>query len=58
MAQHNLPGCDMKWVEKLQNCILIRHPKEVIHSYSQKYEITSISQLGYPQQISLFKNVK
>ena len=54
MAQHNLPGCDMKWVEKLQNCILIRHPREVIPSYSKKYEISSISQLGYPQQLDLF----
>ena len=54
MAQHNLPSCDMKWVEKLQNCLLIRHPREVILSYSQKYEISSISQLGCPQQIALF----
>ena len=54
MAQHNLPSCDMKWVEKLQNCFLIRHPREVILSYSQKYEISSISQLGYPQQTALF----
>ena len=54
MAQHNLPGCDMKWVEKLTNCILIRHPREVMLSYSKKYEITSISQLGYPQQIDIF----
>ncbi len=55
MAQHNLPGCDMKWVQKLTNCILIRHPLEVMLSYSKKYEITSISQLGYPQQMDLFK---
>ena len=54
MAQHNLPGCDIKWVEKLQNCLLIRHPREVIISYSQKYEILSIAQLGYLQQIALF----
>ena len=55
MAQHNFPDCDMKWVEKLINCILIRHPQEVMLSYSKKYEITSISQLGYPQQIDLYK---
>jgi len=54
MAQHNLPGMELKWIEKLQNCILIRHPRDVIISYSHKYEITSISQLGYPQQIILF----
>ena len=55
MAQHNFPGCDMKWVEKLTNCILIRDPQEVMLSFSKKYEITSISQLGYPQQMDLFK---
>ena len=55
MAQHNLHGCDMKWVKKLTNCILIRHPREVMLSYLIKYEIKSIFQLGYPQQIDLFK---
>jgi len=55
MAQHNLPGFDMKWVEKLTNCILIRHPRDVILSYSKKYEIKSIFQLGYPQQLKLFQ---
>jgi len=55
MAQHNLPGCDMKWVEKLTNCILIRHPRDVMLSYSKKYEITSILQLGYSQQVGLFQ---
>ena len=54
MAQHIFPGCDMKWVGKLQNCILIRNPRKVIYSYSKKYEISSISQLGYNQQINLF----
>ena len=54
MAQHNLPDCKLQWVEKLQNCLLIRHPQEVILSYSKKYELSSISQLGYPQQMELF----
>ena len=54
MAQHNLPDCDLSWAQKLTNCILIRHPRNVILSYSQKYEISSIYQLGYPQQINLF----
>ena len=40
MAQHNLAGYGMKWVEKLTNCILIRHPREVMLSYLIKYEIS------------------
>ena len=58
MAQHNLPGTDLGWTEKLTNCFLIRHPMEVILSYSKKYEITSIYQLGYPQQVLLFNHLK
>ena len=55
MAQHNLPGCDLGWVQKLTNCILIRHPKDVMLSYLEKYEIDSEDQLGYNQQLDLFK---
>ena len=54
MAQHNLPGKDMTWIKIMQNILLIRHPREVILSYTKKYDITSIIQLGYPQQIALF----
>ena len=34
MAQHNLPGADLEWAEKVFNCFLIRDPKEVILSYT------------------------
>ena len=54
MAQHNLPVDDLNWVEKLKNCILIRHPKEVMLSYLEKYEIKSENQLGYHQQRKLY----
>ena len=58
MAQHNLPDADLGWTEKLANCFLIRDPMEVILSYSKKYELTSIYQLGYPQQVLLFNRLK
>jgi len=54
MAQHNLPGVNLDWTEKVTNCFLIRDPREVILSYSKKYEITSVYQLGFPQQSALF----
>ena len=54
MAQHNLPGKDMAWIQKVRNIFLIRNPREVILSYTKKYDITSIRQLGYPQQGVLF----
>ena len=58
MAQHNLPGVDLEWVEKVFNCFLIRDPKEVILSYTKKYEIFSVYQLGLPQQFDLFTQLR
>jgi len=58
MAQHNLPGVDMGWAEKVLNCFLIRDPKEVILSYTKKYEISSVFQLGLPQQFDLFTQLR
>ena len=58
MAHHNLPGKDMTWIQKVQNIFLIRHPREVILSYMKKYDITSITQLGYPQQVALITILK
>ena len=55
MAQHNMPGKDMAWIDELYNILLIRDPREVISSYIKKYEITSVNQLGYSQQIRIFK---
>ena len=58
MAQHNLPGVDLDWTGRLTNCFLIRNPREVILSYSKKYEITSVYQLGFPQQFDLFTQLR
>ena len=58
MAQHNLPGVNLDWTEKVINCFLIRDPKEVILSFSKKYEITSVYQLGFPQQFDLFTRLR
>ena len=55
MAHHILPGLDMNWIKNMRNCLLIRHPSEVILSYSKKNEINSIQQLGYSQQIGIYK---
>ena len=55
MAQHNIPGKDMEWIDQLHNILLIRDPREVISSYIKKYDITSVNQLGYSQQIRIFK---
>ena len=39
----------------MKNCLLIRHPSDVILSYIKKNEIKNIEQLGYPQQVNIYK---
>ena len=39
----------------MKNCLLIRHPSDVILSYSKKNEINNIQQLGYLQQVEIYK---
>ena len=36
MAHHILNLNDIEWITNFENCILIRHPKEVISSYQTK----------------------
>ena len=55
MAHHILPGLDMNWIKNMKNCLLVRHPSDVILSYSKKNEINSIQQLGYLQQIDIYE---
>ena len=39
MAHHILPEIDLKWMSKMKNCLLIRHPQYVITSYLKRNEI-------------------
>jgi len=54
MAHHILPEVNMDWIKGMKNCLLIRHPGDVISSYSKKNEINGIQQLGYLQQIDIY----
>ena len=58
MAHHMLDLNDIGWLSDCQNCILIRHPKEVIDSFSKKNELDAVEQLGYPQQYEIIKFLK
>tara|TARA_B100000959_G_C14783033_1_gene542331 strand:+ start:1 stop:732 length:732 start_codon:yes stop_codon:yes gene_type:complete len=55
MAHHILPELNIDWIKNMKNCLLIRHPSDVILSYLKKNEINSIQQLGYLQQINIYK---
>jgi hypothetical protein len=54
MAQHFFNDENISWITNLENCLLIRDPKEVISSYKNKFSIKTIQQLGYPQQLELY----
>ena len=55
MAHHLEPGDSLDWTQGLMNCLLIRTPAEVISSFSKKNELNDESELGYLQQIQLYR---
>ena len=58
MVHHILSFDNISWVKNFKNCLLIRHPKQVIISYSKKSKINSINDLGFVQQVKLFEQIK
>ena len=58
MVHHILSFDNISWVKNFKNCFLIRHPKQVIISYSKKSKINTINDLGFAQQVELFKQIK
>ena len=58
MAHHLIDLNEIDWIKKCENCILIRHPKDVINSYTAKNKLQSAEELGYPQQFKIAKFLK
>ncbi len=58
MAHHLIDLSKIDWIKKCENCILIRHPKKVINSYTAKNKLNSVNELGYPQQFEIAKFLK
>jgi len=58
MAHHILDMKNIQWIARLENCILLRHPKEVISSYTQKNKLNSAEELGYQQQYEIVRYLK
>ena len=55
MAHHLIDLNNIDWIKKFENCILIRHPRDVINSYIKKNTLHHIDELGYPQQYKIMK---
>ena len=58
MAHHLIDLTKIDWIKKCENCILLRHPKEVISSYTAKNKLKSVTELGYPQQFEIVNFLK
>ncbi len=57
MTHHVLPGMDLGWIDGLSNCFLIRDPAEVFASYRVRRSDFDARDLGFPQQLELFRHV-
>ena len=55
MAHHLIDLSNIDWIKNFENCILIRHPKDVINSYVKKNTLNHIDELGYPQQYKIME---
>jgi Sulfotransferase domain len=57
MAHHLLAPIDRAWLDQVTNCLLIRHPREVLASYLRIEEAPEprLEDLGLPQQSEIFE---
>jgi len=55
MAHHLIDLDNIDWIRNFKNCFLIRHPKNVIYSYTKKNTLNHIDELAYPQQYKIMK---
>ncbi|MEM9132970.1 MAG: HAD family hydrolase [Actinomycetota bacterium] len=53
MSHHLLPGMDTSWLDDVHNVLLIRHPVEVLASYTQVRAEVTLADIGLPQQVDL-----
>lgn len=53
MSHHLLPGMDTAWLDDVHNVLLIRHPAEVLASYTQVRAEVTLVDIGLPQQLDL-----
>ena len=55
MTQHILPELQMAFTSQLINCFLIRQPRRIIASYARIRPQFTLEELGFPQQLQLFR---
>ncbi len=55
MTHHLLPGIGREWLGALTHAYLIRDPAHVIASYAKVRGEPTLDDLGYPQQLEIFR---
>ena len=57
MPHHMITEFPLGWTKGCVNIHLIRHPARVITSYAAKRESPTLEDIGFPQQLELFKKL-
>ncbi len=57
MAHHLLPGMGREWVLELDNCFLLREPREMLTSLIKILPEPGVADTGLPQQLEIFRMV-
>lgn len=55
MPHHMIDGFPTEWIESCVNVHLIRHPARVIASYANKKASITVEDIGFHQQLDLYK---
>jgi hypothetical protein len=58
MTHHLLPHIGREWLGQVQNCFLLRHPRDVLLSYTKIVADPVAEDTGFPQQLDIFEWVK
>ncbi len=58
MAHHLLPAVDHAWISQLENCFLIRDPREMLTSLIEFIPQPTAADTGLPQQVELFNRLR
>lgn len=58
MAHHLLPHIERGWLRQVENCFLIRDPREMLASLSRKMDRPSLRDTGLPQQVEIFQLIQ
>ena len=58
MTQHMIPEIPREWMLDVTNVFLLRHPARVVASFSKKYPNPTVDDVGFSQQVALFKYLR